>query len=319
MTIKYLCSLTGSSRGYSSDCLVVCLSETQYDFLIETTNFAAKKYNSYPLKTPTPFTDKFTSTGVLEDELKNDTRFKLTVDDSKNNLDISNAQSSDSGTYFCTMSYSMIFQFVQSITVFVKVAQLNVKAAVSQSPHEGIEPGDSVVLKCTVEAEICDGQNRVLWFKQSEESAAGVLYSHGDSRDQCESNTDSPTKSCVYNLPIHNVSSEQTGTYYCAVAACGQVLLGNGTRVSFEAVPVHVYVLSGALVLTSSLLIGVTFCLCMKNSTGSRQNSDYSAKSNGFPKLVQYMAAEQVAEERRRLMDGSWSECIYYSVERGFK
>ncbi|KAJ0006338.1 hypothetical protein NQD34_013611 [Periophthalmus magnuspinnatus] len=209
--------------------------------------------------------------GVLEDELKNDTRFKLTVDDSKNNLDISNAQSSDSGTYFCTMSYSMIFQFVQSITVFVNVAQLNVKAAVSQSPHEGIEPGDSVVLKCTVEAEICDGQNRVLWFKQSVESAAGVLYSHGDSRDQCESNTDSPTKSCVYNLPIHNVSSEQTGTYYCAVAACGQVLLGNGTRVSFEAVPVHVYVLSGALVLTSSLLIGVTFCLCMKNSTGTNK------------------------------------------------
>ncbi|KAJ0055991.1 hypothetical protein NL108_017224 [Boleophthalmus pectinirostris] len=166
---------------------------------------------------------------VLEDEIKNDPRFKLTIGENKNNVVISNVQLSDSGTYFCTMSYSMIFKFVQSITVFVKDPQLNVNTAVSQSPQEEVELGDSVYLNCNVQTEGCSGQYKVHWFKQHEESAAGVLYSHGSSSDQCESN--SPTKSCVYSLPIHNVSSAQTGTYYCAVAACGQVLFGNGTRV----------------------------------------------------------------------------------------
>uniref|UniRef100_A0A3B3ZY93 Ig-like domain-containing protein n=1 Tax=Periophthalmus magnuspinnatus TaxID=409849 RepID=A0A3B3ZY93_9GOBI len=89
-------------------------------------------------------------------------------------------------------------------------------------------------LYCTVQTGCCEGQHRVHWFKQSEESAAGVLYSHGGSSKKCKNDTDSPTNSCVYKLPIHNVSSEQTGTYYCAVATCGQVVFGNGTRISIK-------------------------------------------------------------------------------------
>ncbi|XP_072315481.1 uncharacterized protein [Eucyclogobius newberryi] len=257
---------------------------------------------------------------VLEDELKNDTRFKLIIDENKNNLDISNVQLSDSATYFCTMSFSMTFKFVQSITVFVKDAQFNINAAIQQSPHEDIESGHSVILNCSFQLERCAGPHKVHWFKQSEESIPGILYSlGGSSSDQCESKKDSPTKSCIYNLPIHNVSSEQTGTYYCAVAACGQVLFGNGTKLSTEAAPVSVYILSGALIFTSSLLIG-TFCFCIKNSSGpNTQTSVSSKKTKGFPKVFKYMAAKQVAEEGRRQIDGTWSECIYFSVEMGFK
>ncbi|XP_055012599.1 uncharacterized protein LOC110168904 isoform X2 [Boleophthalmus pectinirostris] len=233
----------------------------------------------------------------------------------------------DSAIYHCIIRLGYELKFVESIALIVR--DLNSELRIHQSASEIIEPGQSVSLKCNVQAESCGGGHRVHWFKQSEESAAGVLYSHGGTNtgDGCKNDGKSPTNICVYNLPIHNVSAEQTGTYYCAVAACGQVLFGNGTRVSIDAsssgalkaAPVHVYVLSGALMFTSSLLIAMTLYLCLKNSSGSGENSASSAKSKGFPKLVQYMAAEQRAEESRRLTDGTWTECIYYSMDMGFK
>uniref|UniRef100_A0A3Q2X9G0 Immunoglobulin subtype domain-containing protein n=1 Tax=Haplochromis burtoni TaxID=8153 RepID=A0A3Q2X9G0_HAPBU len=36
-------------------------------------------------------------------------------------------------------------------------------------------------------------------------------------------------QSCVYRLS-KNISSSDSGTYYCAVATCGEILFGNGTK-----------------------------------------------------------------------------------------
>ncbi|XP_020790054.2 uncharacterized protein LOC110168904 isoform X1 [Boleophthalmus pectinirostris] len=266
--------------------------------------------------------NKYNQKGEFYGQFQND-RFTLHETD----LHISDVQMSDSAIYHCIIRLGYELKFVESIALIVR--DLNSELRIHQSASEIIEPGQSVSLKCNVQAESCGGGHRVHWFKQSEESAAGVLYSHGGTNtgDGCKNDGKSPTNICVYNLPIHNVSAEQTGTYYCAVAACGQVLFGNGTRVSIDAsssgalkaAPVHVYVLSGALMFTSSLLIAMTLYLCLKNSSGSGENSASSAKSKGFPKLVQYMAAEQRAEESRRLTDGTWTECIYYSMDMGFK
>uniref|UniRef100_A0A8C6SXX0 Ig-like domain-containing protein n=1 Tax=Neogobius melanostomus TaxID=47308 RepID=A0A8C6SXX0_9GOBI len=251
----------------------------------------------------------------LENEFRADARFKLGVEKDRNHLNISDIRPSDSATYFCTTSSSMNFEFVQSVTVFVKGAAMVVR----QAPLEDVQPGRPAVLKCSVHTGSCEELPRVHWFRESEESAAGVLYSHGGD-DRCEETTDRPTNSCVYSLPIHNVSSEQTGTYYCAVAACGQVLFGNGTKLSVEAWKASseiLYILTGALMLTTSLLFSVTFCLCCKNSAESHERgSASSTKAKGSPKVVRYAAIEQVTENGRRPMDETWSECTYFSVDQ---
>ncbi|KAI4900815.1 hypothetical protein NFI96_016561 [Prochilodus magdalenae] len=99
-----------------------------------------------------------------------------------------------------------------------------------------IETGESVTLQCSVQSltSHCSGEHSVYWFRHgSGESHPGIIYTHGNRSDQCKSSseTDSSTQSCVYKLPKRNLSLSDAGTYYCAVAACGQILFGNGTKV----------------------------------------------------------------------------------------
>ncbi|KAG7269015.1 hypothetical protein CRUP_010729 [Coryphaenoides rupestris] len=41
-------------------------------------------------------------------------------------------------------------------------------------------------------------------------------------------------KSCVYTLPKNNVDTSDAGTYYCALAACGGIVFGNGTKLDIK-------------------------------------------------------------------------------------
>ncbi|KAJ8281791.1 hypothetical protein COCON_G00043100 [Conger conger] len=41
-------------------------------------------------------------------------------------------------------------------------------------------------------------------------------------------------ESCVYNFPKRNLSLSDAGTYYCAVATCGEILFGNETKMDVE-------------------------------------------------------------------------------------
>ncbi|XP_055757065.1 tyrosine-protein phosphatase non-receptor type substrate 1-like [Salvelinus fontinalis] len=141
---------------------------------------------------------------------------------------------------------------------------------VQQSVSESVQPGDSVTLNCTIHTETCAGEHSVYWFRHgSGESRPGIIYTHGDRSDQCEKTTEagSPTQSCVYNLPKRNLSLSDAGTYYCAVASCGEMLFGNGTKLDIKdngAEPILlVYCLSAALGL-SFILITVLGCIMYK-------------------------------------------------------
>uniref|UniRef100_A0A3B3ZWI5 Ig-like domain-containing protein n=1 Tax=Periophthalmus magnuspinnatus TaxID=409849 RepID=A0A3B3ZWI5_9GOBI len=207
---------------------------------------------------------KFDQKIEFHSEFRSSNRFKLDFDNDKHDLHINNVSMSDSAVYYCVRCFLHQSEFQESVTVIVKSLKATIE--VHQYPHEEIEPGHSVILNCSVQTESCEGSHRVHWFKQFVESAAGVLYSHGggNMHDGCKNKGKSPPNSCVYNLPIHNVNSKQTGTYYCAVAACGQILFGNGTQITIKdgAQTRIIFILIGALTVSSVLVMLLAFSLC---------------------------------------------------------
>ncbi|XP_033822381.1 uncharacterized protein LOC117370937 [Periophthalmus magnuspinnatus] len=287
-------------------------------------NWFRQKWGMKPVLISSYF--KYDQNREFYKEFRSNNHFKMDYGDDKNDLSIMNVSSSDSAVYHCVRSFLHQSDFQESVTVIVK--SLHPTAEVRQSPHEEIEPGHSVILHCSVQTDSCVGQHRVHWFKQSEESAAGLLYSHGGSSDQCESNTDGPNNPCVYNLPIHNVSSQQTGTYYCAVAACGQVLFGNGTRVNMKdaAATGHpvLYTLAGALTFTVVFVLLLALSLYNVMKKNKRQNRAPECEDNGSssttgntqnePDHLHY-AALSINRKLRSQRNSDPVDCVYSRIQ----
>uniref|UniRef100_A0A671Y474 Ig-like domain-containing protein n=1 Tax=Sparus aurata TaxID=8175 RepID=A0A671Y474_SPAAU len=96
-----------------------------------------------------------------------------------------------------------------------------------------VRPGDLKTLQCSVlsdsETKTCPGDHSVFWFRVgSDKSHPNILYTDGNRRDECEDRSDTQ-KSCVHHFS-KNISSSDAGTYYCAVATCGEILFGNGAK-----------------------------------------------------------------------------------------
>ncbi|XP_045072065.1 uncharacterized protein LOC123485221 [Coregonus clupeaformis] len=184
------------------------------------------------------------------------------------NLTISKTESGDSATYYCGDS------------------GFNSMSVLQQPVSESVQPGDSVTLNCTIHTETCAAEHSVYWFRHgSGESHPGIIYTRGDRSDQCEKNPDagSPTQSCVYNLPKRNLSLSDAGTYYCAVASCGEILFGNWTKLDIvygckEDHVLLVYCLGVALALCVILIIVLgSVCISMCLSTGTHPQSSTSS------------------------------------------
>uniref|UniRef100_A0A668RL54 Ig-like domain-containing protein n=1 Tax=Oreochromis aureus TaxID=47969 RepID=A0A668RL54_OREAU len=121
-----------------------------------------------------------------------------------------------------------------------------------------IQPGGSVSLHCMVHTMLsCDGEHSVYWFKDSEDSQPGLIYTHGVRNDQCERKANKRTHTCVYNLRIESLNVSHAGIYYCAVASCGHILFGNGTKLDFGGK--SLFYQSAALTLTTIISVLSTF------------------------------------------------------------
>uniref|UniRef100_A0A3B3CI25 Ig-like domain-containing protein n=1 Tax=Oryzias melastigma TaxID=30732 RepID=A0A3B3CI25_ORYME len=195
------------------------------------------------------------------DEFKNNRRFILDTENKNHNLKIFDFQFSDSATYNCIHSDSYILTFLESYSVHVKDPSSSIQTSLDQSSSENIHPGDSVTLNCTVHTGSCDGEHRVYWFKDSEDSHPGLIYTDGGRNDQCERKKNTQTHSCVYKLHMKNLIESHSGIYYCAVVSCGHILFGNGTKLDLteENFPPFVYFLSG--VLTAALIFLTSYTI----------------------------------------------------------
>ncbi|XP_053199021.1 uncharacterized protein LOC128383421 [Scomber japonicus] len=265
----------------------------------------------------------FSKNGTFHDEFKNNPRFKLDTTSDKNHLTITNLDISDSATYYCVSCYANILEFLVDTTIHVKGS-----AWMHQSATESIQPGGSVTLNCTVHTGTCDdGEHSVYWFKYSEESHPGLIYTHGGRNDQCERNTNTQTHTCVYNLPMKSLNLSHAGTYYCAVASCGHILFGNGTKLDFEHEVdslVLVYFLSGALAFTTILSVLLAISMYKMNKRQSCQSETQhgfaapsTADAEGYQDTdnLQYAAVSANAANRSRKVRNTNSECVYASVK----
>nr|XP_040038229.1 uncharacterized protein LOC120822523 isoform X1 [Gasterosteus aculeatus aculeatus] len=200
-------------------------------------------------------------------EFKN-SRYTVDTENDQNHLTIKDLQINDSATYYCVSSNTHKLDFFTTTTVSVQGSSSNIPTLLHQTPSETIQPGGSVTLNCTVQTGICDGQHSVYWFKDSEESHPALIYTDGGSTDQCERKPNTQTPTCDYNLPMESLNPSHAGTYYCAVASCGRILFGDGTKLNFpdeKDSRILVYFLSGALTFTIILNVLLVLLRCMMN------------------------------------------------------
>uniref|UniRef100_A0A3B4V7K7 Ig-like domain-containing protein n=1 Tax=Seriola dumerili TaxID=41447 RepID=A0A3B4V7K7_SERDU len=276
--------------------------------------------------------------GIFYEEFKDNQRFTLDTKNGTNHLTISNLRTSDSATYYCTKGYSVTFTFLESIIVSVQGGSgLNIQASVHQSGSETIQPGGSVTLSCTVHTGTCDGEHSVYWFKDSEESHPGLIYTHGDRDDQCERKPETQTQTYIYNLPMQSLNLSHAGTYYCAVASCGHILFGDGTKLDFEGKKLIesfvsadkvdlMYFPHGAWVFTTVLSVFLAFSLCMMAKRNSCRSSEsqptFTAPSTANAEVSNslnlYYAALSInlTNRSRRQRDQTWTECVYHSIKK---
>ncbi|KAM9470996.1 uncharacterized protein Hap1MRO34_012889 isoform 2-T2 [Clarias gariepinus] len=148
------------------------------------------------------------------------------------NLKINNVEPSDEAVYYCGFK-KITVAFRKGTFLSVK-GDGDVKVSVSQSSVlDSVPAGASVTLQCSVLSESRAAELQVLWFRAAPpQSHPQIIYTHHNSSHQCESG--SSTHTCVYNFSKNILSLNDTGTYYCAVAVCGKIIFGNGTRINLK-------------------------------------------------------------------------------------
>uniref|UniRef100_A0AAR2KNP8 Ig-like domain-containing protein n=1 Tax=Pygocentrus nattereri TaxID=42514 RepID=A0AAR2KNP8_PYGNA len=172
-------------------------------------------------------------------EFKDNPRFMVARNSGIASLSISNTIPSDTAVYYCAEFNAGIMSFGEGILLILQDAEYGHHTILQKPMSYQGRQGDSVNFQCTIHTNVSHGDHRVYWFRHgSGESHPGIIYTHGNRSDECEksSETDSPTQSCVYKLPKRNLSLSDAGTYYCAVAACGQILFGNGSNLKVEGI-----------------------------------------------------------------------------------
>ncbi|XP_054648855.1 uncharacterized protein LOC129190306 [Dunckerocampus dactyliophorus] len=124
-----------------------------------------------------------------------------------------------------------------------------------------VQPGQPVKFQCSVLSqsgnEICQDGHKLHWFRTGPDSVhPSFVYTH----DECKDNSMQKCIDTFSSAPTMelNVSSSNAGTYFCAVATCGRIFMGNPIKVNPEGCDSNtcsilkdvIFVLSAALALS---------------------------------------------------------------------
>ncbi|XP_037636184.1 uncharacterized protein LOC119494402 [Sebastes umbrosus] len=260
----------------------------------------------------------------------NNSRFKVTAGKNQYNLTITNVSKEDEATYFCHKGTAYSHSFVNGIFLAVNDRKHQKSFYVKQSP-KSVQPGDSVTLQCSLHSKNkevqCPGKQNVYWFRSgSGQSHPGIIYTHSDEQEE---------RSCVYSLSKTIQNSSDNGTYYCAVVTCGEVLLGEGTKVETRPKLDPVLIVLGALLACCvTVIVVLIFCVsrrrvCEHCKAGARSAArnpghdkstvDQQADLGGDGEALNYAALNFSARKVTRVTKKRESpECVYSPVRADY-
>ncbi|XP_015798468.3 uncharacterized protein [Nothobranchius furzeri] len=190
-------------------------------------------------------------------------RLKSTYEENVYSLTILQTVQEDEGMYHCSI--------VDWNKNYWNGTYLSIKGPSEKGSHTTViqhtvsdlnRPGDPVTLQCSVfsdsDKKTCSEDLRVFWFRaKSDTSYPDMVYSKGTQHNQCEKKS---RNRCVSSM---NFSTSDPGTYYCAVATCGQIIFGNGTKVAAEtADPTSTQLWVTLTCLVISVIANIAFVCC---------------------------------------------------------
>uniref|UniRef100_A0A672IQH6 Ig-like domain-containing protein n=1 Tax=Salarias fasciatus TaxID=181472 RepID=A0A672IQH6_SALFA len=148
-------------------------------------------------------------------------------------LYINQTQINDTGLYYCIRTSWNNMIFLRGVFLNVEGPQSSISGIIQAPPSAAVHPGESVSLQCSVlsdsEKKTCSEDYRVHWFRAgSHQSHPSFIYTHGNNAGCGKS-----SQKCFYSFS-KKVNVSDAGTYYCAVAACGEVMIGNGTKLDIK-------------------------------------------------------------------------------------
>ncbi|CAI5652871.1 unnamed protein product [Oreochromis niloticus] len=199
-------------------------------------------------------------------------------------LHINRAQLSDTAVYYCIKVRERKMTFLKGTFLRVKGPDPGITGVTQDFLSNPVHPGDPVTLQCSVlsnsENRTCTEDHRVYWYRaKPDESHPSLIYSQGHNSYDCERSPEAPSQQkCVYSFS-RNVSLSDTGTYYCAVATCGEILFGNGTKLDIKVPVVHhwdlqktntvVFLLCVALSINLIVIAFLIYTIKEKNKTSA--------------------------------------------------
>uniref|UniRef100_A0A3P9PI07 Ig-like domain-containing protein n=1 Tax=Poecilia reticulata TaxID=8081 RepID=A0A3P9PI07_POERE len=173
----------------------------------------------------------------MDDDVSKISHIQTKQEQGKFLLYINEAKRNDNGLYYCIKIRQLDFIFINGNVLKVQGLESDITEIIQMPPSSPVYPETRKTLQCSVlsdsEGKPCPADNRVYWFKAgSDHSHPSLLYLQKNSGEECESASPEAqtAQRCFYNFS----ESSDAGTYHCAVAACGQILFGNGAELHYE-------------------------------------------------------------------------------------
>ncbi|XP_027133166.1 uncharacterized protein LOC104934723 [Larimichthys crocea] len=257
-------------------------------------------------------------------------RFNVRVEEARSLLTIKNVSKEDEAIYFC-QSGSAFKDSIENVT-FLVVNDRNQQKSVNvkQSPETAsVQPGDSVTFSCSLLSKNkAQCEPSVYWFRAgSAESHPAMIYTNSSYEEK--------QRSCVYSLSKTVRDSSDTGTYYCTVATCGQILFGEGTKVEIRQKLDPVVFVLGVLLaccvaVITVLIFGISRKRVCKHCNGAKRAShnprqdrstvDQSADLGGYSDEVNYAALDFTVRKSKQVKKKKElpQECVYSAVSADY-